>query len=170
VPWYVAEVSGSPNRGVPRHAAVPSEAAPLPKAVLVERVRFALAARYEVLEAYLFGSQARDEAGVLSDVDVAVYVAPSALERPGFGIQAELGSDLQSALGRSEVDLVLLNRASALLYHRVLRDGVRILSRSEPATATREGQALSRYCDFLPQLRKVDAAHRARIEAGRFGQ
>jgi hypothetical protein len=29
-----------------------------------------------------------------------------------------------------------------------LRDGVRLLSRSEPATTTREGQALSRYCDF----------------------
>jgi predicted nucleotidyltransferase len=29
-------------------------------------------------------------------------------------------------------------------------------------TTTGEGQALSRYCDFLPQLAKIQAAHRAR--------
>jgi predicted nucleotidyltransferase len=125
--------------------------------------------RPEVLDAYLFGSQARGDAGPLSDVDVAVYVEPAALGRPGFGIQAELGSDLQAALGRSDVDVVVLNQAPPLLYHRVLRDGVRLLSRSEPETATREGQALSRYCDFVPQLRKIEAAHQARIAAGKFG-
>ena len=102
-------------------------------------------------------------------MDVAVYVEPETLDRPGFGIQAEIGSDLQAALGRSDVDVVVLNQAPPLLYHRVLRDGVRLLSRSEPDTATREGQALSRYCDFVPQLRKVEAAHRARIAAGKFG-
>lgn len=105
-----------------------------------------------MLEAYLFGSQARGDAGPLSDVDVAVYVQRAAIERPGFGIEAEIGSELQAALGRSDVDVVLLNRAPPLLYHRVLRDGVRLLSRSEPDTATREGQALSRHCDFVPQL------------------
>ena len=122
-----------------------------------------------MLDAYLFGSQARGNAGPLSDVDVAVYVEPASLDRPGFGVQAELGSELQAALGRSDVDIVLLNHAPPLLYHRVLRDGERLLSRSEPDTATREGQALSRYCDFVPQLRKIEAAHRARIAAGRFG-
>jgi len=137
---------------------------------LVERASAALAGRSEVQEAYLFGSQARGDAGALSDVDVAVYVDPAALERPGFGIQAELGADLQAALSRSDVDVVLLNHASPLLYHRILRDGVRILCRSGPATVTREGQALSRYCDFVPQLRKIEAAHRARIAAGNFGR
>lgn len=136
---------------------------------LIARARAGLALRPEVLDAYLFGSQARGDAGSLSDVDVAVYVEPAALERPGFGIQAEIGSDLQAALGRSDVDVVVLNQAPPLLYHRVLRDGVRLLSRSEPDTATREGRALSRYCDFVPQLRKIEAAHRARIAAGKFG-
>jgi predicted nucleotidyltransferase len=103
-------------------------------------------------------------------VDLAVYVDKAALVRPGFGIDAELGSYLQAELGRSDVDLVILNRAPPLLYQRVLRDGIRLLSRSEPATATREGQALSRYCDFVPQLRKIEAAHRARIAAGNFGR
>ena len=70
----------------------------------------------------------------------------------------------------NDVDVVVLNEAAPLLYHRVLRDGVRILARDLRATTTREGQALSRYCDFLPQLEKIDAAHRARTEGGRFGR
>jgi predicted nucleotidyltransferase len=136
---------------------------------LLARARAVLALRPEVLDAYLFGSQARGDAGPLSDIDIAVYVDAEALQRPGFGIQSEIGSDLQAGLGRSDVDVVVLNNSPPLLYHRVLRDGVRLLSRSEPDTATREGQALSRYCDFLPQLRKIEAAHRARIAAGKFG-
>ena len=55
-------------------------------------------------------------------------------------------------------------------YHRVLRDGVRLFSRDLRATTAREGQALSRYCDYLPQLAKIDAAHRARVEGGHFGR
>ena len=137
---------------------------------MIQRVRDVLERRDEVLDGYLFGSQARGDAGVLSDVDVAVYVDATALEQPGFGIQAELGTELQKALGRADVDVVILNRASPLLYHRVLRDGIRLVSRSETATTTREGSALSRYCDFLPQLRKIEAAHRTRIEAGSYGR
>jgi len=106
---------------------------------LIERATAALRQRPEVLDAYLFGSRARGGARPGSDVDVAVYVDPSALIRPGFGIGAELGSCLQAALGRSDVDLVILNRAPPLLYQRVLRDGIRLLSRCEPATVTREG-------------------------------
>lgn len=106
---------------------------------LIERLRAALEPHSDVLDAYLFGSQARGDAAATSDVDVAVYVDPAALERPGFGLDAELGSALQTALSRSDVDVVILNRAPPLLYRRVLRDGVRLLSRSEPATVNREG-------------------------------
>lgn len=130
----------------------------------------ALLPRAEVLEAYLFGSVVRGDAQAHSDVDVAVYVAGSALDRPGFGYAAELGSDLQRALGRSDVDVVILNQAPPVLYHAVLRDGERLLSRDLAATTTREGRALSRYCDDVPRLRKIEAIHHARIAAGNFGR
>ena len=65
-----------------------------------------------------------------------------------------------TGIGFNDVDVVLLNHAPPVLYHRVLRDGVRLLSRDLPATTTRAGQALSRYCDFVPQLAKMEAARR----------
>jgi predicted nucleotidyltransferase len=137
---------------------------------LVELLRARLEPELDVLEAYLFGSVARGEARAHSDVDVAVYLRPAALGVPGFGPAAALSAALQQALGRSDVDVLVLNDAPPVLYHRVLRDGVRLLSRDLAATTTREGRALSRYCDYVPQLRKIEHAHRQRIAAGRFGR
>ena len=75
--------------------------------------------------------------------------------------------DLMAGLGFNDVDVVVLNRAPPLLYHRVLRDGVRLLARDLRATTTREGRAVSRYCDFVPQLAKMEAARRAAAGRGR---
>ena len=134
-------------------------------------LREALQARPEILEGYLFGSYARGDAAAHSDVDVAVYVEPAALDEAGtFGYDSELATSLMRALGRNDVDVVVLNHASPLLYHRVLRDGTRLLARDLVRTTTREGRALSRYCDYVPQLRKIEAAASARIERGEFGR
>lgn len=137
---------------------------------LVESLRGRLGARPEILEAYLFGSQARRGARPHSDVDVAVYVDPDRLVDPLFGYAAELTTELVALLQNNDVDVVVLNRAPPLLYHRVLRDGLRLFARDAPATTTREGRALSRYCDYVPHLRKIDAALAARIEGGSFGR
>lgn len=122
----------------------------------------ALSARVEVCEAYLFGSQAAGAGQRHSDVDIAVYVDPSVLPGEGFGYAAALSADLMAAAGTNAIDVVVLNGAPPVLYHRVLRDGRRILSRDLRATTTREGYALSRYCDFLPQLAKIESARAAR--------
>ena len=127
---------------------------------LVARLRRSIEPREEILEAYLFGSRARGDNHRGSDIDVAVYVDEARADAGRWGYAAELTTDLMAALGTNDVDVVLLNRAPPLLYHRVLRDGVRVLSRDLRATTTRAGQALSRYFDFLPQLDKMDAARR----------
>jgi len=137
---------------------------------LVLALTQALSGRTNVWDAYLFGSQARGTAGPSSDVDVAVYVDPSVDLDAGFGVDAAIASDLMALLGRNDVDVVLLNRADPVLYHRVLRDGIRLLARDPKGTAGREGYAFSRYFDFLPQLEKIERAQRARVERGEFGR
>lgn len=127
---------------------------------LLARLANALEGREEILEAYLFGSQARRQAQPHSDIDVAVYIDEARAGDGAWGYQAHLTTDLMVALGSNDIDVVLLNKASILLYHRVLRDGVRLMSRDLKATTTRAGQALSRYFDFLPQLDKMDRARR----------
>ena len=136
---------------------------------LAGRVARVLEPRREILEAYLFGSAAIGAAQPHSDLDVAVYIADPRPASP-FGYAADLAAALMAALGVPRVDVVVLNDAPPLLHHRVLRDGVRILSRDLRATTTREGRALSRYCDYVPQLAKIEAAHRGRLESGQFGR
>lgn len=139
-----------------------SSVADTPAPELERRLVEALKARGEVEEAYLFGSRATGRAQSHSDIDIAVHVDPSRLGRPEYGYAAELTAHLMSALGTNDIDVVVLNGAPPVLYHRVLRDGRRILSRNLRATAAREGYALSRYCDYVPQLAKIEAARRAR--------
>jgi len=128
------------------------------------RLAALLAPCEEVLEAYLFGSHARGEAQPHSDLDVAVYIDEARADQGDYGYRARLTAQLMSGLGTNEVDVVVLNRAPPVLYHRVLRDGVRILSRDLSATTVREGRALSRYCDFVPQLGKMEAARHAALD------
>ena len=133
---------------------------------LVARLAELLDPREEILEAYLFGSHARRQARPHSDVDVAVYIDDARADDSGYGYRANLTTDLMAGLGFNDVDVVVLNRASPLLYHRVLRDGVRLLARDLCATTTREGRAVSRYCDFVPQLAKMEAAKRSAAAHG----
>jgi len=129
-----------------------------------------LGSRPEILDAYLFGSHARGDARPHSDIDVAVFLSSSEVIDSTFGYAAALSADLMKSLGHDAVDVSILNGASPLLYARVLRDGIRIIARDPAATTTREGRALSRYCDYVPQLRKIDAAHASRIDRGAFGR
>jgi hypothetical protein len=131
-------------------------------------LREALARRPEILEAYVFGSFARGEAQPHSDLDVAVYLTSVPAE--GLGADAEIAADLMSVLGSDRVDVVVLNHAPPLLYHRVLRDGIRLLARDLGETSVREGRALSRYCDYVPQLAKIRAARAERTVLGEFGR
>jgi predicted nucleotidyltransferase len=135
---------------------------------VLERLRRALDGRPEVLEAYLFGSQARGDAQPHSDIDVAVYLDPA--RAAGYRVEDALAADLMAAVGSSRLDLVVLNRAPPVLYHRVLRDGIRLLARDLRATTVREGRALSRYCDFVPVLRRMDAQLQRRLREGEFGR
>lgn len=135
-------------------------------AELERRLRQALMPREEILESYLFGSRALGRAQPHSDIDVAVYVDERRAAGPAYGYAAELTAHLMSALRTNQLDVVVLNRAPPVLYHRVLRDGRRLLSRNLRATTTREGYALSRYCDYLPQLAKIEGARRASTSTG----
>lgn len=136
---------------------------------IVAALTKALEPHVEVLEAYLFGSQARGDAHASSDVDVAVYLDKNAKLASAFGHAADIGADLMAALGRNDVDVVVLNDAPPLLYHRVLRDGIRLLSRDLAKTTTHEGQAMSRYIDFKPKLEMMAALQKQRLDEGRFG-
>lgn len=101
---------------------------------LAGRLRECLVERPEVVVAYLFGSWARGTQTALSDIDVAVLLAPVADLR---ATTMELAADLSGVTGRARLDLVVLNDAPLALAYRVLRDGQLLACRDEwPGSAT----------------------------------
>ncbi|MFQ5611927.1 MAG: nucleotidyltransferase domain-containing protein [Anaerolineae bacterium] len=125
---------------------------------------------YKVDLAYLFGSQARGEAGPLSDVDVAVQFAATTTEEEVNDYRLRLMVDLQSVFGRNDVQVVDLASASPLLRHRVYRDGKLLYARDDRIRVAFLEQALRDYVDTKP-LRRIQAhyLHKS-IRAGTFGR
>lgn len=135
------------------------------RAELSATIERALAGTDAVLEAYLFGSTARGVAHARSDVDVAVFLEPGLAPVERGRLALAIAAALTSALGRNDVDLVVLNDAPPLLYYRVLRDGVRVVTRDARATAVREGRARSRWYDWQPVQDRADVVRQRRRAA-----
>ncbi len=91
---------------------------------------------------YLFGSQASGTPGVDSDVDIAVFTDGS--ETPTMDL--ELGVFLEQRLKRG-VDVVIMQKASPILQHEVLRQKVRIFEKSPANRAFLENKSLRAYLD-----------------------
>ena len=83
----------------------------------INKLRKYLEENREVVFSYLFGSCARFHQSKESDVDIAVY-----LVNPRRSIEEKLWSDIENIVGR-EVDLVILNRAPAILAWGIIRKG-----------------------------------------------
>jgi predicted nucleotidyltransferase len=124
----------------------------------VERARAAvppLVERYPALSLIvLFGSRARGDARADSDWDIAFAAAG------GLDVLA-LRADLVEALGSDRVDVVDLERASALLRYRVARDGVPLFERPPASFERFWMQAVRFWCDVEPLVRE---GHEAILE------
>ena len=110
----------------------------------------------DVSAAYLFGSVARGDARVDSDIDVAVLYSvdpPVSLEHLPF----ELEEELELLLGK-HVDVIVLNHAPVDFIHRVLRDGKLALERDPSLRIRFEVKSRNEYFDLLPYLREYRKA------------
>ncbi|MFZ5625836.1 MAG: type VII toxin-antitoxin system MntA family adenylyltransferase antitoxin [Bacillota bacterium] len=107
-----------------------------------------LAAKPNILFAFLFGSWARGDGREDSDVDIAVY-----LKDRDYDILEYLGwkRDLEEICGRP-VDLAILNEATPLLKYQVYLDGILLFSKDELLTSDFLVRALFEYEDIRPYL------------------
>ncbi|GAW31731.1 nucleotidyltransferase domain-containing protein [Carboxydocella sp. JDF658] len=107
-----------------------------------------LAAKPNILFAFLFGSWARGDAREDSDVDIAVY-----LKDRDYDILEYLDwkRDLEEICGRT-VDLAILNDATPLLKYQVYLDGVLLFSKDDILASNFLVRALFEYEDMRPYL------------------
>jgi predicted nucleotidyltransferase len=102
----------------------------------------------DVVAAYLFGSQARGDAGPL----------------------AALSAEAGSLLGTDDVELVVLNGAPPLLAQRVIRDGELLAERSALTRVRLENEAIIRYLDAIPLREELGCGLERRLAEGAFGR
>jgi predicted nucleotidyltransferase len=119
---------------------------------LLERVR-RIAPRPGLGALLLFGSRATGEVHEGSDWDFAVLRDPGA---PGEALDLEaLRADLVEAVASERVDIVDLERATALLRFRAARDGIVLGARDPDAVPRFQIEAASFWCDVEPVLRRA---------------
>jgi predicted nucleotidyltransferase len=90
---------------------------------MAAKIKQYLSAYNDIAFAFLFGSSARGEDTVLSDVDIAIYFTDAV----DFYRMNGLREDLSELLGR-EIDIAVLNNISPIIRMQVLKKGTLILN------------------------------------------
>ena len=107
----------------------------------------------EVKLAYLFGSQAKEEQGPLSDYDFAVYldeISKKEMNQIKFKLQGEIAKLLKT----DEVDVVVLNSLQKPeLKYNIIKNG-ELLIEKEPYKLLVEPKILNEYFDFRQMLKQ----------------
>lgn len=135
-------------------------------AALLEKLEHYFAERpaLGVASAYLFGSQADGREHRESDIDVGVLLLwdhhPTARDR--FEARVDLISDLGAALGRNDIDVVILNDAPPLLGRRIVYEGHRLFRGNPAADHEFIRDVQLRAADLEPWLQKM---RRLQLEA-----
>ena len=117
-----------------------------------------------VVSAYLHGSHAEEREHAESDVDVGVLLDYGAYADRAQRDEARLAltGQLGVALGRNDVDVVILNDAPAPLARHVALDGIRVFCQDEEADHAFRRDVQLRAADLAPFLRRT---RRIKLEA-----
>lgn len=136
---------------------------------LLRRVACEVLEGTSVLFAYLYGSEARGEAGIASDVDVAVMFDAGVHPAEYLRRELALGLAFDAGIGGEKADVRAVNSMPLLLRGRVATEGILLYSANEEARVDFETAARDEYFDFLPAYTAYQTAsiERMRREAGR---
>ena len=102
--------------------------------------------KYPVVTAYIFGSEAKGTSGLLSDIDIAVFVHEDINKAERFDLRLRLSSEITAIMNRM-VDLVVLNDSPVQLSYEIIRHGKVIFCSDKSTKVDLEVGILSRYLD-----------------------
>lgn len=135
----------------------------------IKKLRDYLYFRSDVIAAYIFGSYASNMQSPLSDIDIAVLLNDNISTNDYGFIRLDIITDLIEILSCDKVDVVILNIASPLLSHEVIKNGLLLFSKDEKKCLEYSAKATMRYLDTIHLRRVQDRILHERIRGGDFG-
>ena len=121
----------------------------------LEKIKKIFASFKEVKLVYFFGSQARGQAGALSDFDFAVFLEEKDRKKI-FQIRTSLMDKIGRLLKTDKVDIVVLNiTESPELKYNIITQGKIIFERDLYRVVV-EPRILTEYFDFRLMLKKYN--------------
>ena len=129
---------------------------------LKEEIRSVLKGREEVSVAYLYGSIARGDARKDSDVDIGIFLKEDYEPDPLYPARLARKIEGNMTSGR-EVDVRVLNGASVVFLHQVLKYGEKVYVGDETVRIEFEARVTDQYLDFKPFLEEYNRIRRKRI-------
>lgn len=110
--------------------------------------------KHKVVFAYLFGSQAKNKTGPMSDIDIAVYFDDSLDGGQRFDRKLKLMAGFASLFKRDDVEALPLNDAYPLIAHRILKHGKLIYCQDIKKEKEYADKAIGEYLDWQPSLQE----------------
>ena len=98
--------------------------------------------------AYLFGSVSEGKAGVLSDVDIGVYLSESLTKAQRNHKRIELIGSLAILLQSDSIDLLVINDTSPVISFEIIKPNVLIHAREHSLRVDVEHRIMSTYLDW----------------------
>ena len=126
-----------------------------------------VAKRREIQAAYIFGSVVSGRARRDSDIDVALLLNENSPYLKTLDYRLRVATDISRAIGRPDLDLVILNDAPPVLAHQVLSKGKLIFERSRTARVAFQVRAVNLYLDTEPMRALYRRYLKQRIREGK---
>ena len=121
------------------------------------------------MTAYIFGSEAKGTSGLLSDIDIAVFVHAGVNKAERFDLRLRLSNEL-SAIMKKMVDLVVMNDSPVQLSYEIIRHGKLIFCSDKSTKVDLEVNILSRYLDRRYYDKRHAELTLQKIASGGFSQ
>lgn len=106
-----------------------------------------------VIAVYLFGSMAKGNATVKSDIDLGILLKEDFDFLADFDYKLRLMGKLRDITGKT-VDIVFINRADPILQYQIRKYGKIIFESDRTRRIEYEVRARKNYFDFLPMHKK----------------
>lgn len=121
----------------------------------------------EVMLAYLYGSYAKGNADIRSDVDIALLVR----QKPRLITKKEIAYalEIENIIKNTEVDVRILNDSPLAFQYQVVKKGRLIFCRNQRLRVRYESNLINEYLDFKPYIEYYDRCMYKNIKEGQLG-